>query len=101
MHAGVVVAGKKPHGDAAGAHCERLMVSRPELSELGNTFCSDRCQRAYHRQLRNDKSAEELENVCTVCGKEFTVTRRDAKTCSEGCKQKVYRRRKREVQQNR
>jgi hypothetical protein len=90
------------------AHCERPMVSRLELSELGNTFCSPRCQQAYHEQLRKDKRAEELEKrakelekVCAVCGEEFTATRRDAKTCSDGCKQKAYRRRKKEVRQNR
>jgi hypothetical protein len=89
------------------AHCERPMVSRLALSELQNTFCSDRCQRAYHKQLRNDKRAEELEKrarelekVCEVCGEEFTATRRDAKMCSDGCKQKAYRRRKKEAQQN-
>jgi hypothetical protein len=90
------------------AHCERPMVSRLELPELRKTFCSARCQRAYHKQLRKDKRAEELEKraeelekVCEVCGERFTATRRDAKTCSDGCKQKAYRRRKKEVQQNR
>jgi hypothetical protein len=80
-------------------HCERPMVLRLALSELRNTFCSDRCQRAYHKQLRNDKRAEELEKVCGVCGEEFTATRRDSKTCFARCKQKAYRRRKKEVQQ--
>jgi hypothetical protein len=94
------------------AHCERAMVSHLELSELQNVFCSARCQEAYYNQLRKDKRAEDLEKVrkkraeerkkvCEVCDKKFTATRRDAKTCSDGCKQKAYRRRKKEVQENR
>jgi len=35
-----------------------------------------------------------------VCSEEFTATRRDAKTCSDGCKQMAYRKRK-EVQEDR
>jgi len=77
------------------------MVSRLKVSELRRTFCSDSCQQDYHNQLRKERRAEERENVCEVCGEEFTATRGDAKTCSPSCKQKAYRRRKREVDQNR
>jgi predicted nucleic acid-binding Zn ribbon protein len=35
--------------------------------------------------------------VCEVCGEEFTATRRDQKTCSRACKQKAYRRRRKEA----
>jgi hypothetical protein len=83
------------------AHCERPMVSRLKLSELGNMFCSDTCQRAYRDQLRREKKAEELTKVCEVCGEEFTATRRDAKTCSPKCKQKAHRQRQKEVRENR
>ena len=82
------------------AHCERPMVSRLELSELQRTLCSDLCRRAYQNQVRKEKRAEERRKVCEVCGEEFTATRRDTKTCSAGCKQKAYRRRKKEVQEN-
>ena len=41
------------------------------------------------------------QKVCEVCGEGFFASRRDAKTCSDGCKQKAYRRRKKEVKQNR
>ena len=82
------------------AHCERPMVSRLKLSELQRTLCSDPCRRAYHNQLRKQKRAEERKKVCEVCGEEFTASRRDAKTCSDGCNQKAYRRRK-EVRQSR
>ena len=83
------------------AHCERPMVSRLKLSELGNVFCSYPCKRAYYDRVREEKMAEKRKKVCEVCGEEFTATRQDAKTCSPGCKQKAYRRRKREVDQNR
>jgi hypothetical protein len=90
------------------AHCERPNCLRLDLSELQDTFCSARCQRAYHEQLRKDKRAEglekrarELEKVCEVCGEQFTATRRDTKSCSDGCKQRAYRQRKKEAQQNR
>jgi hypothetical protein len=83
------------------AHCERPMVSRLKLSELRRTLCSDPCRRAYQNQMRKEKRAEERSKVCEVCGEEFTATRRDQKTCSKACKQKAYRRRKKEVQEKR
>jgi hypothetical protein len=82
------------------AQCERPMVSRLKVSELRRTFCSDSCQRAYHNQMRKEKRAEARKKVCEVCDEEFTATKRDAKTCSKACKQKAYRRQKREVDQN-
>ena len=83
------------------AHCERPMISRLELSDLQRTLCSDPCRRAYQNQVRKEKRAEERRKVCEVCGERFIATRRDAKTCSAGCKQKAYRQRKKEVRQNR
>jgi hypothetical protein len=74
-------------------HCERPMVLRLKLSEMQRAFCSDSCRRAYHNLLRKEKRAEERKKVCEVCGAEFTATRRDQKTCSNGCRQKAYRRR--------
>jgi hypothetical protein len=82
------------------AHCERPMVSRLKLSELRRTLCSDPCRRAYQNQMRKEKRAEERSKVCEVCGEEFTATRRDSKTCSDGCRQKAYRRRRKEAQQD-
>jgi hypothetical protein len=82
------------------AHCERPMVSPLDLSALRRTFCFGRCEEVYREELREEKKAEARKKVCEVCGEEFTATRRDAKMCSDGCKQKAYRRRKKEVQQN-
>jgi hypothetical protein len=82
------------------ANCERPMVSRLALSELRRTLCSDPCRRAYQNQVRKEKRAEQRSKVCEVCGEEFTATRRDSKTCPGGaCKQKAYRRRRKEAQQ--
>jgi hypothetical protein len=83
------------------AYCERPMVSRLDLSELRRTLCSDPCRRAYQNQVRKEKRAEERSKVCEVCGEEFIATRRDSKTCSIGCRQKAYRRRRKEAQQDR
>jgi hypothetical protein len=82
------------------ANCERHMVSRLDLSDLQRTFCSDPCRQEYHNQLRKEKRTEAREKVCEICGEEFTATRRDARTCSDRCKQKAYRRRKKEVKQS-
>jgi predicted nucleic acid-binding Zn ribbon protein len=87
------------------AHCERPMVYLLTPSQMGRTFCSEPCRQNYHNQLnsqlRKEKRAEGREKVCEVCGKDFTATRKDAKTCSQGCKQKAYRRRKKETSQDR
>jgi len=48
------------------------------------------------KMVRGDR-----QKVCQVCGETFTATRRDAKTCSVGCKQEASRQRKKEVKQNR
>jgi hypothetical protein len=77
------------------------MVSRLEFSALERAFCSNACERAYKAQLRRERRAEARKKICEVCDEEFTATRLDAKTCSDGCRQKAYRRRTREVQQNR
>ncbi|QIN78330.1 hypothetical protein GBA65_07145 [Rubrobacter marinus] len=81
------------------ARCERPMVYRLTASSMRRTFCSEDCGRAYRDQLRNqsrkERGAVEREKVCEVCGEEFTAARKDAKTCSQGCKQKAYRRRRR------
>ncbi len=76
------------------AKCERPMVYRFIPSELARTFCSERCKRSYHAQLRKERRAEAREKVCEACGERFVAARKDAKTCSPACKQKVHRRRR-------
>lgn len=76
------------------------MVSRLALSKLQRTLSSDSCRRAYQNQVRKERRTEERKKVCEICGEEFTATQRDQKTCSKACKQKAYRRRKKEVNEN-
>jgi hypothetical protein len=72
------------------------MVERLLLSKVHRMFCSNACRHAYHSQLRKEKRTEERKKVCEACGEEFTASRRDQKTCSDGCRQKAYRRRNKE-----
>jgi hypothetical protein len=57
-----------------------------------HVFCSARCRwrwgNAAHRAAR-------LPKPCAVCGTPFTA-RRDAMTCSAACRQRAYRRRRKE-----
>ena len=64
--------------------------------------CSEALQRASEvvgegvvKMVRVDR-----QKVCEIYGEEFIATRRDVKMRSTGCKQKAYRQRKEEVQQN-
>jgi len=73
------------------AHC-----GRPTIRDLGHrnrkhTFCSQPCESAYHNHRKRKPKERKL---CEVCGEEFTAKRVDAKTCSQACKQKAYRRRR-------
>jgi predicted nucleic acid-binding Zn ribbon protein len=87
------------------ARCERPMVYRLTAATMRRTFCTEACGRAYHDRLRNqrrkERGAVEREKACEVCGKGFTATRKDARTCSPSCKQKAYRQRQREARQDR
>lgn len=35
-----------------------------------------------------------IQNICVTCGKPFTTSRRDSKTCSQKCRTSLFRRRK-------
>ncbi len=59
--------------------------------------CSDQCRSRRLYAKRADRLRGELYKSCEVCGKTFTGTRRDAKTCSPACKQRAYRQRKQEA----
>jgi hypothetical protein len=41
------------------------------------------------------------QKICEICGENFTASRRDARTCSFGCKQEASRQRKKEANLNR
>jgi predicted nucleic acid-binding Zn ribbon protein len=54
-------------------------------------FCSDKCRWTFHNRRRHERTAAEREKVCGACGKEFTATRADAKTCSDRCRKRLQR----------
>jgi hypothetical protein len=59
------------------------------------TYCCDRCQYAFYRKRRRQRSLEEREERhCSVCDKVLTDQRGDAVYCSSSCRQRAYRRRK-------
>jgi hypothetical protein len=65
--------------------------------------CSEALQRASEvvgegviRMVRDDR-----QKVWEICGEKFTESRRDAKTCSLGCKQEAFQQRTKEVNLNR
>jgi DNA-directed RNA polymerase subunit RPC12/RpoP len=51
------------------------------------TVCSNRC--AQRERRRRNRSRSMI--VCTGCGKAFLPKRRDAKFCSNACRQRAYR----------
>ena len=59
-----------------------------------HVLCCERCRWTFYNRIRDEAAAATREKVCEACGKEFSATRRDAKTCSPACKQKAYRQRK-------
>ncbi len=77
--------------------CGRPVVFRTTrglYNRRRDVFCCERCRWTYYNGRRNERNARAREKVCEGCGEPFTATRRDAKTCSDACKQKVYRLRK-------
>ena len=62
-------------------------------------FCNWHCKAHYYNApAAARRKAERLKarqgKVCEQCGKTFTATRSDQKTCSPACRQKAYRDRK-------
>jgi hypothetical protein len=49
------------------------------------------CQRCYARELRRRKRRK--TRACSSCGTEFVTTRRDARFCSDACRQRAFRQR--------
>ena len=65
-------------------------------------FCNWHCRAHYYNApAAARRKAERLKarqgKVCEQCGKTFTATRSDQKTCSPACRQKAYRERKKVV----
>jgi hypothetical protein len=74
--------------------CGRHMFVRSAsyFSLRKHHFCSERCKSRLFNKRRSEKSAAaRAGKVCPICTREFTPKRRDAKTCSPACKQKMHR----------
>ena len=57
--------------------------------------CSYQCN--YRRKIKHQLERKRVEHAtvaCVVCGEMFTQARRDAKTCSATCRQKLFRHRR-------
>ncbi|MDX1568420.1 MAG: hypothetical protein R3223_11510 [Longimicrobiales bacterium] len=78
--------------------CGRPVLNQVTRRMRHHTFCSDACEEDYHaaRQAAERREARDREKECKACADEFTASRKDAKFCSDACRQKAYRRRKRE-----
>jgi ribosomal protein S14 len=54
-------------------------------------FCSEHCRWTYYNHARSEQSAKDRVKVCPMCSQTFTAKRKDAKTCSPACRQRMYR----------
>ncbi len=54
-------------------------------------FCTDACRYTHHNRLRHERGEPERQKVCEACGTEFSSSRKDAKTCSARCRQRLRR----------
>jgi hypothetical protein len=54
--------------------------------------CSSSCNKAARLKRRKDaRSLHRTARACLACGQQFVPTRTDAKTCSNRCRQAVFR----------
>jgi hypothetical protein len=77
----------RPHRESC-PHCRRPVYRR---RWRGRLFCCDRCAWLAASARRRARNALGRERACAACGRSFTATRVDARTCSPACRQKDYR----------
>jgi len=83
------------------ANCGRTVHQTELRLRAKRTFCCDACQTKHGavfyaeraRKLRADQRGPSRE--CSECGDHFEPHRADAQFCSNGCRQKAYRKRDR------
>jgi predicted nucleic acid-binding Zn ribbon protein len=86
----------EPVTDSATQRCLLCGMGLSSEAKLRpHKFCSDACRYAWHSRRRSEISAPAREKVCVVCGVAFTATRSHAKTCSERCRTRLKRQRRR------
>lgn len=77
------------------ATCSRRVTTEFSRRRMRRTFCSNRCSWRWYTTRRNDLTADARRRTCDGCGDVFVPARRDALTCSPGCRQRAYRQRRR------
>ena len=72
--------------------CSRPVVNRITRAARKHTFCSEVCGLAHYtaRQREERRQTLDLDKVCE-CGTKFTAARSDASHCSNKCRQRAYR----------
>lgn len=80
---------------ARGVTTEASRRRGRRVRRVRRTFCSNRCSWRWYSARRNEQSPDARRKPCDVCGDVFEATRRDALTCSPGCRQRAYRQRRR------
>ena len=73
-------------------NCDRE-IRHWDFSQPMPSACCAECRRmAANKRSRERRRIGHEPRLCVVCGEMFTPTRGDAKTCSNRCRQKLYRR---------
>ena len=76
--------------------CSRPIVNQITRQVRRHIFCSQRCERTYYseRRTRRRRERADLGKACVGCGTAFTASRSDTAYCSNACRQRTYRIRK-------
>ncbi len=74
--------------------CSRTLFVPYQWNAHRRRYCCDDCgERARHKARRISRKAGRMKtHVCPVCKSEFQSARRDARFCSNACRQWTYRR---------
>ena len=85
---------KRGSGFEAGGcqTCHRLVMNRAIWARSRrHVFCCQSCERAFYAKRQRAKRLIARQKMCPICRKPFVCARRDATTCTGGCRQRAYR----------
>jgi len=72
--------------------CGCLVVYVAHYYQRKHCFCGNPCEREYFNKRKRDiRALDHLDKYCAVCNISFKPKRVDASTCSNKCRQKMYR----------
>lgn len=74
--------------------CGRPMARQRDRKHRKYDWCSNACRRNNSARVRRERARTDL--TCQQCHESFDADRSDAKYCSNACRQKAYRQRKKE-----